>query len=510
MVEPSPEKIQKDIQTFQNYMQKKYGDQLGIGIFPATDAEVIGGEEEKKERKPKEIKFDLKPEELESYLNQYVVRQQEAKAILATKVCTHFNRIKLGSQREVGRIKNNIIMIGPTGVGKTYIIKLIADKIGVPFVKADSTKFSETGYVGGDVENLVRDLVDEADGDINRAQYGIIYLDEIDKLAAGYSSTGPDVSRSGVQRALLKLMEETEVDLRSPFDPAALMESAMQLRKTGKIRREKVNTKNILFIVSGAFSGLEEIVKKRLNESKIGFNAPSLKKKVEYLKRIRCEDLIEYGFESEFIARLPVVATFEELGVEDLYTILKNPNSPIILGKKTDFAAYGIEIDFEDKALHKLAELAYQERTGARGLVSTIEKALLIYEKKLPSTKIKRVKITEATVKNPEEELKKILSSEPRRIAAETIKRYQKDFYNQYGIRIGFTDEALKLLLANASKVKDGGYSLCKSLLEDYGLGLKLINKRNFRVTKDALSNPKEYLDKLIKKSYRSKSRRMD
>ena len=510
MVEPSPEKIQKDIQAFQSYMQKKYGDQLGIGTLPATEAEVIGGEEEKKETKPREIKFNLKPEELESYLNQYVIKQENAKAILATKVCTHFNRIKLGAQKEVGRIKNNIIMIGPTGVGKTYIIKLIADKIGVPFVKADSTKFSETGYVGGDVENLVRDLMDEADGDINRAQYGIIYLDEIDKLAAGYSSTGPDVSRSGVQRALLKLMEETEVDLKSPFDPAALMESAMQLRKTGKIKKEKINTKNILFIVSGAFSGLEEIVKKRFNESRIGFNAPSLKKRAEYLKRIRCEDLIEYGFESEFIARLPVVATFEELEVEDLYAILKNPNSPIILGKKRDFAAYGIEIKFEGSALHKLAELSYQEKTGARGLVSAIEKVLLIYEKKLPSTAIKKVKITEATIKNPGEELKKILSSEPKRIAAETIKRYQKDFYDQYRIKIGFTDEALKLLLANASKVKDGGYSLCKNLFGDYGLGLKLINRKTFKVTKEVLSNPREYLNKLIKKSYRLKSIRRD
>ncbi len=506
MVEPSPEKIQKDILTFQNYMQKKYGDRLGIGTLPATDAEVIGGDEEKKGTKTKDIEFNLKPEELESYLNQYVIKQGEAKAILATKVCTHFNRIKLGAQKEVGRIKNNIIMIGPTGVGKTYIIKLIADKIGVPFVKADSTKFSETGYVGGDVENLVRDLVDEADGDINRAQYGIIYLDEIDKLAAGYSSTGPDVSRSGVQRALLKLMEETEVDLKSPFDPAALMESAMQLRKTGKIKKEKINTKDILFIVSGAFSGLEEIVKKRQNESRIGFNVPSLKKKSAYLKEIKSEDLIEYGFESEFIARLPVVATFEELEVEDLYEILKNPNSPIILGKKRDFAAYGIEIEFENKALHKLAELSCQERTGARGLVSTIEKILLIYEKKLPSTEIKKVKITEATIENPGEELKKLLSLEPGLIATETIKRYQKDFYNQYGIRIGFTDEALKLLIANASKVKNGGYSLCKSLLGDYGLGLKLINRKTFRVTKEVLSNPKEYLNKLIKSSYRLKS----
>ena len=478
-------------------------------ILPATNAEVIGGDEEKKETKPKEIEFNLKPEELESYLDQYVVRQQNAKAILATKICTHFNRIKLGPQKEVGRIKNNIIMVGPTGVGKTYIIKLIADKIGVPFVKADSTKFSETGYVGGDVENLVRDLVSEADGDIKRAQYGIIYLDEIDKLAGGYSSTGPDVSRSGVQRALLKIMEETEVDLKSPFDPTALMESAMQLKKTGKVKKEKINTKNILFIASGAFSGLEEIVKKRLNERRIGFNTPLLKKKFAYLKEIKSEDLIKYGFESEFIARLPVVAIFEELGIEDLYAILKSPNSPIILGKKRDFAAYGIEIDFEDSALHKLAELSYQEKTGARGLVSTIEKALLIYEKKLPSTAIKKVKITEATVTNPEEELKKILASEPRRIAVEAIKAYQKDFYNQYGIKIDFTGKALESLLTKALKVKDT-YSLCKSLLGDYGLGLKLINRKTFRVSTEILSNPKGYLDKLIKKSYRPKSAKVD
>jgi len=431
MVKPSPEEIQKDIQNFQNYMQKKYGDQLGIGIFPATDAEVIGGEEERKREEPKEIKFDMKPEELESYLNQYLVKQQDAKAILATKVCTHFNRIKLAGSEEVGRVKNNIVMIGPTGVGKTYMIKLIADKIGVPFVKADSTKFSETGYVGGDVEDLVRDLVREANGDVNRAQYGIIYLDEIDKLAAKYSSTGPDVSRSGVQRALLKLMEETEVDLRSPFDPAALMESAMQLRRTGKIKREKINTKNILFIVSGAFSGLEEIIKKRLNERRIGFNVPSPKEEFEYLRQIRYEDLIQYGFESEFIARLPVVAIFEELGVKDLYAILRNPNSPIILGKKRDFEAYGIRIEFEDEALRKLAELAYGERTGARGLVSAIERTLLIYEKRLPSTKIKRVKITKATIENPKEELRKILSLEPKLTATESIKHYSVDFYNK-------------------------------------------------------------------------------
>ncbi len=506
MVKPNPDEIQKDILNFQSYMQKKYGDELGMGIFPATDAEVITSDEEKTKGKSKEIKFNMKPEELESYLNQYIIKQGRAKEILATKICTHFNRIRLGGLKEVGRVKNNILMIGPTGVGKTYMIKLIADKIGVPFVKADSTKFSETGYVGGDVENLVRDLVHEADGDIERAQYGIIYLDEIDKLAAKYSPAGPDVSRSGVQRALLKLMEETEVDLRNPFDPAALMESALQIRKTGKIKREKINTKNILFIVSGAFSGLEDIIKKRLNETRIGFNVPSAKRKSGHLKRVMYEDLIEYGFESEFIARLPVMAIFEELAAEDLYAILRNPNSPIILGKKRDFQAYGIRIEFEDKALYKLAKLGYREKTGARGLISATEKTLLKYEKRLPSTGIRSLKITGAAIENPEGELEKLLSSGPKRIAIDSIKRYQTDFYDRYGIKIEFTNGVLSLLAEEAMKSGDA-YSFCRDLLEDYGLGLKLIDKKSFRVTRDTLSNPKGYLDRLIRKSYGSKSR---
>jgi ATP-dependent protease Clp ATPase subunit len=168
-------------------------------------------------RQKKKINFDLKPEELIAYLDQFVVKQDSAKAILATKICTHFNRIKRaqeghensGSVSMVGHIKNNVLMIGPTGVGKTYVIKLIANKIGVPFVKGDATKFSETGYVGGDVEDLVRDLVREADDDIELAQYGIIYIDEIDKIASSRNIIGADVSRTGVQRALLKPMEET-------------------------------------------------------------------------------------------------------------------------------------------------------------------------------------------------------------------------------------------------------------------------------------------------------------
>src|SRR4030042_791972 len=183
--------------------------------------------------------------------------------------------------------------------------------------KEDAKKSSETGYVGGDVEDLGRDLVYEADGDIEVAQYGIIYVDEIDKIASSGNLIGPDVSRTGVQRALLKPMEETEVDLKVPHDPISQLEAIEQYRKTGKREKRTINTKHILFIMSGAFNGLEEIIKKRLNREGIGFGAEirSKDERTEDLKQVKAEDLIAYGFESEFIGRLPVTAVFEKLEI---------------------------------------------------------------------------------------------------------------------------------------------------------------------------------------------------
>ena len=174
--------------------------------------------------------------------------QDDAVEVLSTKICTHFNRMKYemsieGDSELIGNIKSNVLMIGPTGVGKTFLLKLIAKKLGVPFVKGDATKFSETGYVGGDVEDLVRNLVHEANGDIHLAEYGIVYLDEIDKIASSGNGYGPDVSRGGVQRNLLKLMEEAEVDLKTPHDLASQMEAAMEAQRTGKVDRKKINTK---------------------------------------------------------------------------------------------------------------------------------------------------------------------------------------------------------------------------------------------------------------------------
>lgn len=464
--------IQKDLS---DYLAKKYGQRVqfaGFGPLPEPAGEKIEEGEKEKPPEPASLQFDMKPEELKSYLDEYLVRQEEAKEVLATKVCTHFNRIKMFESQNkkkrnesVGEIKNNIIMIGPTGVGKTFLVKLIARKIGVPFVKGDATKFSETGYVGGDVEDLVRDLVYEAKGNIELAQYGIIYLDEVDKIAASPNLIGPDVSRSGVQRALLKPMEETEVELKVPHDPVSQMEAIMEFQKAGKRERKKINTKYILFIMSGAFTGLEEIIKKRLNRQGIGFGAEikSKDEKAEYLKQVKAEDLIQYGFESEFIGRLPVATVFEHLEVEDLYNIIRNPKSPIIIGKKRDFKAYGIDLQFTDESLQRIAENGYQERTGARGLVSAVERVLLKFEHILPSTNIRRLVVTRAMVDDPAGELKKFLEApeDPAREALfqrllmeeememeKSIRKREPEFESRYGV--SFSNRRIQLITRRA------------------------------------------------------------
>ncbi len=414
---PSPKELEKEISEF---LAKKFGENVKI-VSPMVFPQGAPAEDTKEPPQVrKKINFDLKPEELIAYLDQYIVKQDHAKAILATKICTHFNRIKRTLESDdstgsmVGSIKNNVLMIGPTGVGKTYIIKLIATKIGVPFVKGDATKFSETGYVGGDVEDLVRDLVREADDDIELAQYGIVYIDEIDKIASARNLIGADVSRTGVQRALLKPMEETDVDLKVPHDPISMIQEIERFRKTGKRDKRSVNTANILFIMSGAFTELVPIIQKRLSRQGIGFGARIRKaeEQVDILKHVRSEDLIEFGFETEFVGRLPVRAVFEHLTEEDLYQILKNPNNPIILGKKLDFAAYGINVKFEDRLLQTLAKHAFAENTGARGLVSAAEKALLEFERRLPSAGITQFPATADVIAAPQASLNMLVAED--------------------------------------------------------------------------------------------------
>jgi endopeptidase Clp ATP-binding regulatory subunit ClpX len=443
----------------------------------------------------------------------------------------------------VGRIKNNILLIGPTGVGKTYLIKLIAQKLGVPFVKGDATKFSETGYVGGDVEDLIRELVIQADEDIELAEHGIIYIDEIDKIASSQHLLGPDVSRTGVQRALLKPMEETEVDLKVPHDPVSQMQAIEQFRKTGKREKRTVNTKNILFIMSGAFNGLADITKRRLQTQEIGFGAAihSRENDFQFLKKVKAEDLIQFGFESEFVGRLPVIAVLDPLEVEDLYEILKNPNNPIINGKKEDFRSYGIDIRFEDESLHIIAERAYPEKTGARGLVSVLERVILPFEKKLPSTDILQLAITEDIVKSPEAEMellieepgaarnaeiyRKLIEREKSTVRSQVfslrknftenplvftpertdlvldyhvkaavpaeavfkevltnynqIRMFEADFYEKHGFKVHFNEEAINEIISRALNLGRSAAEICRDISADYDYGFRLIADRS-------------------------------
>jgi ATP-dependent Clp protease ATP-binding subunit ClpX len=436
---PNQQELERELS---EYLSKKYGNRIKIispFLFPK------GQEEESDEGTSQdEIKhepnFDMLPEELEAYLDTFVVKQKDAKAVLATKICTHFNRVNFlkklkGTKKSVGvgMIKNNVLMIGPTGVGKTYMVKLIAQKLGVPMIKGDATKFSETGYVGGDVEDLVRDLVYEAHEDIELAENGIIYIDEIDKIASATNIIGHDVSRTGVQRALLKPMEETDIDLKVPHDAVSQIQAIEHFRRTGKRDKRVVNTKNILFIMSGAFGDLTEIIKKRLQKQGIGFEADVRSTEVpwEILKQVTARDLVEFGFETEFVGRMPVIVVFDELIKEDFVEILKNPNNPIIVSKRQDFRAYGIDIIFTEEALDKIAEIAAAEKTGARGLVSAIEKVLIPFEKHLPSTQIKKLLVTGELVDNPDQALKTITEDpdSPERMAEFEAAR-NKEFEN--------------------------------------------------------------------------------
>ncbi len=495
------------------------------------------------------IDFDLKPEDLEAYLDEYLVGQREAKGILATKICTHFHRVKYFLERgerfdEVGFVKNNIIIIGPTGVGKTFMIKLIARRIGVPFVKGDATKFSETGYVGGDVEDLIRDLVQEAEGNVDKARFGIVYLDEIDKIASSGHIVGPDVSRTGVQRALLKPLEETEVELRVPHDPITQMEAIEYYRRTGRRKRNTINTRYILFIASGAFSGLEEIIRKRLHKQKLGFLSEIQERediKINYLRFVIPEDLIAYGFESEFVGRFPVITVFDPLSEEDLYAILANPNSVIVVSKKRDFRAYGIDLAFTDEALRRMASLASRENTGARALSRVLERVLIPFEKALPSTRLSYLGVTPEMVEDPEGVLREMRSNpenprwrewyararreeeerlrefllqrkkiffeqykfpftpakldlvlklhrkedlDPQQALEEIlmlwrqIRSFEKSFERRTGIRIAFSEEARDLILDEVLKRDEGVYAFCDRILSILEYGLKLVQDR--------------------------------
>lgn len=463
--------------------------------------------------------FHSKPREVKDYLDRFVIKQDEAKKVLSVAMCDHYNHVRrcLESPEvaEAPYTKQNVILLGPTGVGKTYLMKNIAKLIGVPFVKADATKFSETGYVGNDVDDIVRDLVKAADGDTELAQYGIIYIDEIDKIASQMSSGGKDVSGRGVQTNLLKLMEDTDVNLVSQADMVGQMQAMMEMQRGGRSggNKRNISTRHMLFIVSGAFMSMAGQIERRLEHKQIGFGLKTDDDEEvdpnNFLKLAETRDFIDFGFEPEFIGRLPVRVACESLKADDLKQVLTQAEGNILEQYVGDFKGYDIDIDFDDAALDEIAKRAAAEKTGARGLMTVLEQVLRDFKFELPSTPIESLSVTEKVIAEPKAALSDLLDQHENSQWQEDkilIDAFAAEFSATHGVKISFSTAAIKALSRESEEAGEALEDLCKDKFKDYQYGLKLVAKNTgrdaFEIDDRAVRDPDGTLSEKVLKSY--------